>query len=176
MARTMKALRKILRDDRGNATMDFAFLVPILLMLFIGVVEITNILRLDQKVVAATQTAADLVTQRRSVTHAELNDILTAVELIFEPFAAAPHSVGIVSVVFDEDGDPEVDWTKTKNSGSVPDALAVSAGLGQPGDGVVVVRVTYDYAPVFFDFLLNPMEIEEMAVLRPRRSSIVEGP
>ena len=105
------------------------------------------------------------------------DDILTAAALIFEPYPAAPHSVGIVGVRFDPDtGDPTVDWTKSKNGGSAPDALTQAVGLGAPGEGVVVVRVTYNYTPVFFDFVMSSATIGETAVLRPRRSSFVEGP
>lgn len=156
---------------------EFAFLLPIMLMLLIGVVEVTNVLRLDRKVVAAAQTAADLVSQRREVDDAQLNDIFKAAELIFDPYPAAAHSIGIVGVRYDADsGEPEVDWSKSKNGGSVSDALEVAVGLGQPGEGVVVVRVSYSYTPVFFDFVLSATDIEETAVLRPRRSSYVEGP
>jgi Flp pilus assembly protein TadG len=173
----LKLARQIAGDERGSAVVDFAFLLPILMMLFVGVVEVTNVLRLDRKVVAAAQTTADLVTQRREVSNAQLDDFLRAAELIFEPYAASAITVGIAAVRYDADsGDPEVDWTKNKNGGSVPDALTMAAGLGQPGEGVVVVRVTYDYTPVFFDFVLNPMEIEETAILRPRRSRFVQGP
>lgn len=173
----MSALRRLLQDERGNATVDLVFILPIMIMLFIGVVEITNLLRLDRKVVAATQTTADLVSQRREVSDAQLNDILTAAELIFEPFPAADHTVGIVGVRFDPNtGNPTQDWTKSKNGGTAPDALTQAVGLGNPGEGVIVVRVTYSYTPVFFDFIMGPTTVEETAVLRPRRSSFVEGP
>lgn len=173
----MAAAWQILRDERGNAMVEFAFVLPILLTLFIGVVEGTNLLRLERKVVAAAQTAADLITQRRSVNNAELDDILKAAELIFDPFPAAPHSVGVVGVRYDADtGDPEVDWSAGKNGGSIPDAVSLAEGLGAPGEGIVLVRVTYDYSPVFFDFIVDATSIEQTAILRPRRSSFVEGP
>lgn len=173
----MKLARNIWRDERGTALLEFGFLLPVMLLLFIGVIEATNVLRLDRKVVASAQTAADLVTQRREVSDAQLDDILKAAELIFEPFPAPAHSVGIVGVSFDPDtGDPTLDWTKSKNGGTVPNALTLAAGLGEPGEGVVVVRVTYNYTPIFFDFVMGPTTIEETAVLRPRRSSVVEGP
>jgi Flp pilus assembly protein TadG len=173
----MRLVHRLLHDDDGTALLEFGFLLPIMLTLFIGVIEATNVLRLDRKVVASAQTAADLVTQQRAVSDAQLDDILRASELIFEPFPAAAHSVGIAGVSFDPDtGNPTLDWTKSKNGGSVPNALALAVGLGAPGDGVVVVRVTYDYTPIFFDFVMGATTIEETAVLRPRRSSVVEGP
>lgn len=173
----MTARPNILRDERGSAAVDMIVVLPIMLMIFIGVVELTNALRLDRKVVAAAQTTADLITQRREISDADLTDILRAAELILEPYPAAGHSVGIVAVQYDEDsGDPETLWTKSKNGGSVPDALTLAVGLGVEGEGVVVVRVAYSYTPVFFDFLLGQTTLEETTVLRPRRSAIVEGP
>jgi Flp pilus assembly protein TadG len=173
----MNAIRHILHDERGSALVDFAFLLPIMLMLLIGLVEVTNLLSLDRKVVASALTTADLVTQRRDVSDAQLNDVLRAAELILEPYPTAPHSVGIVGVRFDSDtGNPAVDWTKSKNGGSVSDALTLAQGMGAPGEGIVIVRVAYDYSPVFFDFILSATSIEETAILRPRRSSYVEGP
>ena len=171
----MRVARKFLRDERGTAVLEFAFLLPVLLLLFVGVIELTNILRLDRKIVDATQTVADLVTQRRDVNDAQINDILKAAELILEPFPATASSIGIVGVHYDPDtGDPAVDWTKSQNGGSVPNALALAAGLGEPGEGVVVVRVTYAYSPLVFDFISFVTNLEETAVLRPRRSSVVE--
>lgn len=173
----MRAARDILRDERGTAAVEFVFLLPIMLMLFIGVVEVTNVLRLDRKVVAAALTTADLVSQRREVSHAQLDDILRAAELIMEPFPIAPLSIGIVGVQFDgSTGNPKVDWTKSRNGGGVPDAVTVAEGLGGKGEGVVVVRVAYAYTPMFFDFVMSAATLEETAVLRPRRSSFVEGP
>jgi Flp pilus assembly protein TadG len=150
--------------------------LPIMLMVFTSVVELTSVLRLDRKVVAAAQTTADLITQRREVSNADLNDILRAAELILEPYPASGHSVGIVGVEYDINDAPQILWTESKNGGTVPDALVRAAGLGTEGEGVVVVRVTYSYTPVFFDFLLGQTTLEETTVLRPRRSTIVEGP
>jgi Flp pilus assembly protein TadG len=170
----MTARPNILRDERGSAAVDMIVVLPIMLMVFISVVELTSVLRLDRKVVAAAQTTADLITQRREVSSAELNDILRAAELILEPYPASGHSVGIVGVEYDVNDAPQILWTESKNGGSVPDALARAAGLGTEGEGVVVVRVTYSYTPVFFDFLMGQTTLEETTVLRPRRSSVVD--
>jgi len=172
----MAARPNILRDERGSAAVDMIVVLPIMLMVFTSVVELTSVLRLDRKVVAAAQTTADLITQRREVSNADLNDILRAAELILEPYPASGHSVGIVGVEYDINDAPQILWPGRQTGGTVPDALVRAAGLGTEGEGVVVVRVTYSYTPVFFDFLLGQTTLEETTVLRPRRSTIVEGP
>lgn len=167
----------IISDERGTAMLEFVFLLPVMLMLFIGVVEMTNVLRLDRKVVAAALTTADLVTQRRSISTAELDDILRAAELIVEPFSTNALSVGVASVRFHPvTGVGSVDWTRSKNGGSVPDAVAAAASVATPGESAIVVRASYSYTPVFFDFVMSATTIEETAVLRPRRSTYVDGP
>src|SRR3546814_13774120 len=116
------------------------------------------------------------LTQRRVVSDAQLDDFLRAAELIFEPFPPSSVTVGIAGVRFNPDsGDAEVTWTKSKNGGSVPAALTVAEGLGEKGEGVVVVRVTYNYQPVFFYFILSATEIEQTAVLRPMITQFVQG-
>lgn len=173
----MQSVRQIFRDERGTAVLEFAFLLPIMLMLFIGAVEMTNVLRLDRKVVSAALTTADLVTQRRSISSAELDDVLRAAELIVEPFSTSGLSIGVASVRFHHDtGTGSVDWTRSLNGGSVSDATAVAAGVATPGESVIVVRASYSYTPLFFDFVMSATTIEETAVLRPRRSTFVEGP
>jgi len=173
----MAILRQILRDERGAAAAEFAILLPIMLMLFIGVVEVTNVLRLDRKVVSAALTTADLVTQRRSISNADLDDILTAAELIVEPYSTSGLSVGIASVRFDPDtGAGSIDWTRNENGGSVSDAATIAASVARPGESAIVVRASYSYTPLFFDFVMSATTIEETAVLRPRRSTFVQGP
>ncbi|NIA70230.1 pilus assembly protein [Pelagibius litoralis] len=173
----LRSIRRLASDRGGNAIVDFAFLLPIMLMLFTGVVEITNLLRLDRKVVAAAQTTADLITQRREISAGEITDILRAAELILEPYSTVEHAVAIVAVRFDDDtGVPAIDWQQSKNGGTLPDALTLVQNMGTAGDGIIIVRVTYDYSPVFFDFVLGQTSLEETAVLRPRRSAFVEGP
>lgn len=173
----LRLTQKFAQDRSGSAALDFAVLLPIMLTLFIGVVEVTNLLRLDRKVVAAAQTTADLITQQREVSAGQLSDILRAAELVLEPYPIAAHTVGIAAVRFNEDtGAPELDWQESKNGGAVPDALTMALNMGDPGEGVVIVRVSYNYSPVFFDFILGSTSIEETSILRPRRSSFVEGP
>lgn len=173
----MRFIQQIQRDERGTAAVEFAFLLPMMLMLLVGVIEVTNLLRLDRKVVTAAQTAADLVSQRREVSHAELDDFMRATELVIEPFPSSALTIGLAGVRYDvNSGDPEVAWTKNRNGGGVPNALLVAEGLGDKGEGVVVVHLTYNYTPTFFAFLLGKLELEETAVLRPRRSRQIEGP
>ena len=103
-----------------------------------------------------------------------MNDIITAGELALEPHNTVPWGYDIVSVVFDEDGDPVVLWRITRNMDPNDDAVASTKGLGAQGEGVVIVSSNYSYRPFFTNFLgVDQLNMNEVAFLRGRRSATV---
>jgi hypothetical protein len=48
--------------------------------------------------------------------------------------------------------------------------------LGGPGEGVVAVVVNYIYQPFFTGFVIGPIDMQEVAYLRGRKSAIVGLP
>lgn len=167
-------LRNCLRCRKGSAMTEFVLIVPIMAFLFAGAVEATRLLRLDRKLQNAAYTTADLVTQKPTLNDDRMNDILFAADLVMQPFAVEGMALGVSSVVFDpDDGSTSVDWTESLRGGTVPDALTEADGMGPPGDSVVIVRATYDYTPIFGEFVFGTFAIEEKAFARPRRSATV---
>lgn len=168
------ALCRCLRCRRGSAITEFVLILPMMALLFAGTVEATRLLRLDRKLQNAAYATADLVTQKPSIDNNRMSDVLLAADLVMEPFVVDGLGVGISSVVFDPtDGTPAVDWAESHRGGTVPDAVIKADGMGPPGDSVVIVRATYDYVPLFGEFVFGTIPLEELAFARPRRSSTV---
>jgi Flp pilus assembly protein TadG len=168
------ALKKCLSCRSGAALTEFVLIVPMMAMLFAGAVEATRLLRLDRKLQNAAYATADLIAQRPSLDDDRMADILFAADLVMQPFAVNGLGVGISSVVFDpDDGAAAVDWTENHRGGTVPDAVVQADGMGQPGASVVIVRATYDYVPIFGEFIFGAFELEEKAFARPRRSAAI---
>ena len=103
-----------------------------------------------------------------------LADIFAAADLEIQPFITNGLSVGVTSVVFDpDDGVAAVDWNEGLRGGTVPGATGLAAGLGPPGDSVVIARATYQYVPIFGEFVFGTIQLEETAFAHPRRSTQV---
>jgi len=79
----------------------------------------------------------------------------------------------IASVVFDEDSDPVILWRVTENMAQGDSAIDSTAGLGEEGEGVVVVSVSNDYTPLFSGFVVDVFNMNERAFLRGRKSETV---
>ena len=170
----LRLFKRFRTETRGVALVEFALILPMMLTLLIGVIEVSNLTRLDRKVTNAAHTATDLVSQNSSLSEAELTDIYKAVELSLFPFDQNMIRVAIVSYVYDpDDGSSSVDWSENSNGGSIGNAAMLVDDLGVPGQSLVVATVQYNYSPLFGDFLFDGFTIEESAFSRPRNGAKV---
>ena len=55
------------RDQRGVSAVEFAMLLPLMITLYLGVVEISQAVGIDRKVTLTTRTVADLASQVKSI-------------------------------------------------------------------------------------------------------------
>lgn len=76
----------LLGDNHGLAAIEFALLLPILIILFLGMIEIGRYALFQQKLRTASYAMSDFVTRDRSVSIAALNNYADAVEEIMKPF------------------------------------------------------------------------------------------
>jgi Flp pilus assembly protein TadG len=167
------ALVRIGRCKDGIAATEAALLFPILFIMLMGVYDLGQGVVINQKVNTASQVIGDLVTRNEEVSLALIEDIINAGELALMPFSTASFGYDIVSVEFDENGDPLELWRETENM--TPDATAVSnsVGLGEEGEGVIIVSVEYDYDPFFNNIFIDSFMMQERAYLRGRKSVTV---
>lgn len=60
-ARRPRALARFLRDRRGVAATEFALIIPVMLVLYIGTVEVTEAVYTDRRVTLVARVAGDLI-------------------------------------------------------------------------------------------------------------------
>lgn len=164
---------RYVKNESGMAFMEMAVLFPILLSMLMAVYDLGNGVIVNQKTVAASQIIADLVTRNENIDMQMVTDIVNAGELALDPYSTEEFGYDIASVVFDEDSDPVVLWRVTENMDQSDSAINSTTGLGEEGEGVVVVSVNYSYAPFFSNFVVDTFNMNERAFLRGRKSATV---
>lgn len=166
-------LQRWIREERGAALPEFALLLPILLAMLMGSYDLGRALTINQKVISSSQIIADLITRNPSIDAQMLDDIILAGQMALDPFSREAMGYDIVSIQFDEDNDPFTLWRVTDNMSGNDDVFSRADGLGVENEGVVAVTVSYIYQPFFTAFLRDEIRMEEIAMLRGRRSSVV---
>src|SRR5262245_54815115 len=73
-----RQLVRLGRDQRGVSAVEFAMILPLMVTLYLGAVEVSQGIGYDRKVTLTTRTVADLTSQVTTVTSTEMSNILGA--------------------------------------------------------------------------------------------------
>ena len=170
-------LLSLWRNRQGMAITEFALLLPILILIWGGIVELSTAHFVGRKVALATQSVADLVAQERSVTTALLDNNVRAGAAILFPYPANTLSFQIQSIVSDGNGKIKSDWLHTapitsQGSGSIPPE---ARNLLTKNDSTIYVKVDYRHTPVLGSLIpgFKNFSITEEAFAKPRRTNII---
>jgi Flp pilus assembly protein TadG len=160
-------------EEKGTAFTEAVILLPVMVTLLMGAYDIGQGITTNQKVIGSSQIMGDLIARDRSVDMSGLQDIIKAGEMSVQPYNTSFWGYDIVSIVFDEDGNPEVLWRVTDNTQQNDAAVESAKGLGTEGDGLVIVTAAYTYRPFFMNFFTSDIDMREVAFLHGRRSATV---
>lgn len=160
-------------EEKATAFTETVILMPILLSLLMGCYDLGQGISTNQKVIGASQIIGDLIARNRSLSLSDLQDMIKAGELAIDPYSRLPFGYDIVSVQFDTDGEPVVLWRVTNNTEENDDAVDSTEGLGPAGDGLIIVTTTYAFKPFFSHFVVDNIDMKEVAFLHGRKSATV---
>lgn len=175
MTHVIARLQTLRSDQRGAAMVEFAIVLPLLLLLLLGSIEIVQLVEAHRRVTHVASTVADLVSQQRIVDRSGIDDVFVAGELVMAPLPADRLGMRIASYVADSSGRVRRDWM---DQGPVPYAGNAPEGL-PPGyslpreEGVIVADVSYTYTPLLKWALAGDLKLEKRMLLRPRVSEKV---
>src|SRR3979411_850394 len=74
------------QDERGVSAVEFAMLLPLMITLSLGSVEISQGVGIDRKVTLTTRTVADLASQVSSINNADMTNMLNASAAVIAPY------------------------------------------------------------------------------------------
>jgi Flp pilus assembly protein TadG len=153
------SLRRLFRlacEESGVAAVEFSLILPIMITLWIGGVEVTGALSVDRRVSAFASSMGDLVARSKTISYAQVNDIFDLSEAAMFPYSDTGMSMRITAVDLDDDGNAKVAWSRARGTGlpayskttdvnsSVPAALRpAGAGVSQ----LIMAETEKDYRP-----------------------------
>ena len=82
---TLPLVRRFVRDQKGLALIEFAFVLPLMLLLYVGSVAVTMGVTTDRKVTLVTRTLGDIVAQDNNITADESTNVFNAARAILAP-------------------------------------------------------------------------------------------
>jgi Flp pilus assembly protein TadG len=113
-------VRRFSTATEAVAATEFAIVVPFMLLLLIGGVELGNGMAINVKVSATAHSVGDMVTQNTSLSTTSLQNILTGASAIIAPYPVTNNQLMITvsEVSSDANGNLALQWSKSYNGAS----------------------------------------------------------
>ncbi|GEP12352.1 TadE/TadG family type IV pilus assembly protein [Methylobacterium gnaphalii] len=168
-------LGRFRRDRSGVGAVEFALILPSMLLAILGSFQVFALARARMLTVAATRNLADLVSQQDRVSPADIADFCKAGRLSLLPLAGTTFKASIASVTYANNG-RKIDWTDVScgSVAGIANAASTAASVTPAaGDSAIVVNASYVYtSPLTFPLTLN-VTFASTALSRPRQGTPV---
>jgi Flp pilus assembly protein TadG len=165
------------RDHSGIAATEFAVVVPLMLLLFFGVVEFSTGVAVDRKVTIVAHTLSDLVSQNPTVDDTKFTGFFAAGNQVMSQYAQPPYSASTLhSTISELYIDPnahtaKVQWSKGYAVRSVGSTVTIPTALKVDGTYLIFSEVSYLYTPTV-GYVMAPagVNLSDVSYSRPRQS------
>lgn len=168
-------LRAILADRRAASAVEFALILPVMVVLLFGSIEIALLSHADRRVTQVTSAVADLVTRSANVTKGDVDGIFDISAALLRPFKTDSLEMRVTAAIVEPNGSYRVRWslgrdfTPRKKDSEITDIKFADLA---PNETVVVAEAAYTYKPVAG--VLPEFTLKKVTFYQPRVDDEVE--
>jgi Flp pilus assembly protein TadG len=171
-------LRSFARDREAVAAVEFAIILPFMLLMYIGSVELGDGLAIDFKVTETARSVTDLTSQYVSVDTATMSSILGASSTVVAPYPSSNMVVTVSEVTTNSQGQGTITWSCSLNGTphTVGQSLTLPTKLQTPSISLIWGEVTYPYTPSIGYVVTGTITMYQSTYFYPRMSNTVTPP
>jgi Flp pilus assembly protein TadG len=178
LARMRRPLRRFLADKRGVSAVEFAMVLPLMVTLYLGGVEVSSAVAIDRKMTLVARTLGDLVSQATSVDNSGMTSILAATTAVMAPYSDTNLKITVSSVQINSQGVAKVSWSDAKNATprTVGSTVTLPAALNVPSTSLIWAEASYAYTPTVGYIITGTKNLTDQIYMRPRLTDCVLRP
>ncbi|AYG70274.1 pilus assembly protein (plasmid) [Rhizobium sp. CCGE531] len=152
-------LRRLLRDRAGVSGVEFALVLPLLLLLLAATVDLGYALTVSRKIDEIAATTSDIISQQSTWTKSNVAGLLSGMSFILQPYDTAALTIMVAVEDVAANGNVTVNWSAAFNTSTLASGAAspilVPAKIQESGAQVVLTRVRYTFTTPLSAFLGN---------------------
>jgi Flp pilus assembly protein TadG len=158
--------------ERGMAAVEFSLILPIMVLLWIGGVEVTQGLSVDRRLNNLCSSIGDLVSRTKTITKAQIDQIFDIAPGAIYPYSATSLQMRVTAVKIDGSQNATVTWSrseggtaysKTQNLNAVvPETLRVA------NSQIIMSEVNYTYTPAVGYVITGSVGMSDRLYFVPR--------
>ncbi|WP_064696869.1 TadE/TadG family type IV pilus assembly protein [Rhizobium aegyptiacum] len=152
-------IRRFARDRSAASGVEFALVLPILIMLLFGTVDLGHALTVSRKIDEIAASAGDMIAQQSTWTQTDVAKLLSGASFILQPYDTTGLTITITVNDVDNSGKATVNWSAALNTSSLgsgtASAIDIPAKIQEAGVQVVLTRVQYTLTTPVSAFFSN---------------------
>lgn len=178
---SLRQLRRFMAARKAAAAVEFALILPFMLALYVGSIELSDAISVDRRVTVIAGTIGDLVARvDQNFTQSDMNDYFSAAEEIMAPYSVANLKQVVTSVKVDNNGVGTVEWSRASNatarttgaSYTLPPAITTLS----KNSWVIVSETAYSYQPLLGMVIQVPVNLYRENFHLPRFGKKINPP
>jgi Flp pilus assembly protein TadG len=168
------------RDISGVAAVEFAFVLPIMVLILGLCVIMGEALAIGQKVTSTARTIVDIVSRNSQLSTADMNTILNASAYTMTPYDSSNLAMVVAEIQTDGSGNGTVTWSTAAFNGTALKkgaSFTLPAAMAVANATYIYGQVSYSYTPLVVGFSVpQPIALSDVAFFSPRVSPTVNYP
>jgi Flp pilus assembly protein TadG len=174
-----QCLNRLRLAQGGAAVVEFALIMPLMLLLYIGSVEASALISMDRRVQSVAGAVGDLVARHNgSIDAVTLKDYFRASGGIMTPYPPAGLKQVVTQVKVEKNGTAKVVWSRQFINGvcgkGTDHAENTTFDLPQPmvdvarENHVIVAEASFSYLPMYGIIYQQPIQLHRENYFMPR--------
>lgn len=186
MMAARSVFRRFAASTRGVAAIEFALVLPFLLLLLLASFDAGNAIAVYMKVRSATFTLAAITNQYNNTNYpiqaADMTGITSATSAVLAPYPSAPTVVIISQIKATSSSSASVSWSYSVNGTAYtqgapwtkfPSQLTSTNSCNSYPCYLIFAEVKYTFTPSFGYFITGPIVLSDNLYAVPRSSTCV---
>lgn len=158
--RIVKAVRAFVENAGGVAAVEFAYMVPLLLLATFGTLEVARGVLMHKRFQRASAMVGDLIAREKDLgtdqasANLEIDGIMKSAEHAMQPFSATTLKIGVMSIraKSNDANNTKIEWSRAYHGKTVPAQCATksmpASGMITQGNAAIIVESEYMYKPI----------------------------
>jgi len=159
-------LNRFARDRSGSAAVEFALIIPVVMLLYYGMAETTQALLASRRVSVIATAVGDLTAQATQLKKAQIDDIFNISAAALKPFPVKDLGIRIVSIETTAAGVPQIRWQQQR--GTFPSGVDLSTVEKTASIAVIRAETIYTYQTPFGQIFPQAFVFKKQMDMRPR--------
>jgi Flp pilus assembly protein TadG len=175
---TLRRLRRFAQQDGGMAAVEFSLILPILVVLWIGGVEVTQALSVDRRLNNLAASIGDLVARSKTLIYSDVDKILDIAPGAMFPYSTTGLQMRVSAVNIDAGQNATISWSRaegiTAYATSASVTSVVPATLRVANTQIIMAEVYMNYTPAVGYVITGSMNLDDRLFFVPRLSDKVK--